>query len=109
MNFIVENKESKVMIRCHVEKLDTLNAPELKSHFLHQSKQLFSHFIVDLSRVKYCDSSGLSALLVGNRLAKEKNAEMILFGLQPSVEKIISISQLDTVFSIVSTENDIIN
>ena len=34
---------------------------------------------------------------------------MILFGLQPSVEKIISISQLDTVFNIVSTENDIIN
>ena len=76
MNFIVENKESKVIIRCHVEKLDTLNAPELKSHFLHQSKQLFSHFIVDLSRVKYCDSSGLSALLVGNRLAKEKKSKM---------------------------------
>lgn len=109
MNFIVENKENKVMIRCHVEKLDTLNAPELKSYFLHQSKQKFSHFIVDLSRVKYCDSSGLSALLVGNRLAKEKNSKMTLFGLQPSVEKIISISQLDTVFNIVSTENDIIN
>ncbi|MEC8004940.1 MAG: STAS domain-containing protein, partial [Bacteroidota bacterium] len=66
-------------------------------------------FIVDLSRVKYCDSSGLSALLVGNRLAKEKKSKMTLFGLQPSVEKIISISQLDTVFNIVSTENDIIN
>ena len=89
MNFIVENKESKVMIRCHVEKLDTLNAPELKSHFLHQSKQLFSHFIVDLSRVKYCDSSGLSALLVGNRLAKEKKSKMILFfsPLQQNIKK----------------------
>ena len=109
MNFIIENNEEKVIIRCHVEKLDTLNAPELKSHFLHQSQQNFSHFIVDLSRVKYCDSSGLSALLVGNRLAKEKKSKMVLFGLQPSVKKIISISQLDTVFNIVSTENDIIN
>ena len=109
MNFVVENKESKVIIRCHVEKLDTLNAPELKSHFLHQSKQLFSHFIVDLSRVKYCDSSGLSALLVGNRIAKEHDSQLIIFGLQPAVEKIISISQLDTVFNIVSTEQDIIN
>lgn len=109
MNFIIENNKEKVIIRCHVEKLDTLNAPELKSHFLHQSQQTFSHFIVDLSRVKYCDSSGLSALLVGNRLAKEKKSKMVLFGLQPSVKKIISISQLDTVFNIVSTENDIIN
>lgn len=109
MNFIIESFEMKVFIRCHVEKLDTLNAPELKSHFLHQSMQNFSHFIVDLTRVKYCDSSGLSALLVGNRLAKEKNFKMILFGLQPSVEKIISISQLDTVFNIVSREKDITN
>ncbi len=109
MNFVVENNEKKMVIRCHVEKLDTFNAPELKSHFLHQSKQLFSHFIVDLSKVKYCDSSGLSALLVGNRIAKENNSKMVIFGLQPAVEKIISISQLDTVFNIVSTENDITN
>ena len=86
-----------------------MNAPELKSHFLHESKQLSSHFVVDLRKVKYCDSSGLSALLVGNRIAKEHDSQLIIFGLQPAVEKIISISQLDTVFNIVSTEQDIIN
>ena len=28
-----------------------------------------------LKNVKYCDSSGLSALLVGNRILKEKEAK----------------------------------
>ena len=106
MNFIIESFEMKVIIRCHVEKLDTLNAPELKSHFLHQSMQNFSHFIVDLSRVKYCDSSGLSALLVGNRLAKENEGKLTIFGLNPAVEKIISISQLDTILNIVKDEKN---
>ena len=109
MSFTIEHKENLTFIRCNVDKLDTLNAPELKSHFLHESKQLSSHFVVDLRKVKYCDSSGLSALLVGNRIAKEYDSQLIIFGLQPAVEKIISISQLDTVFNIVSTEQDIIN
>jgi anti-anti-sigma factor len=53
---------------------------------------------------KYCDSSGLSALLVGNRIVKEKEGFLNIFGLNPMVEKIISISQLDTVFNITDNE-----
>jgi anti-anti-sigma factor len=57
-----------------------------------------------LSQAKYCDSSGLSALLVGNRIVKEKEGSLKIFGLNPMVEKIISISQLDTVFNITDNE-----
>ena len=35
------------------------------------NKQGERNIIVDLSTVKYCDSSGLSALLIGDRLCKE--------------------------------------
>ena len=62
------------------------------------------NFLIDLSLVKYCDSSGLSALLVGNRIIKEKEGSLNIFGLNPMVEKIISISQLDTVFNISNNE-----
>ena len=82
-----------------------MNAPESKSHFLHLSKTGSSSFILDLTNVQYCDSSGLSALLVGNRLAKENNGEFIIFGLQPAVEKIIAISQLDSILHIVKNED----
>ena len=57
-----------------------------------------------MSQAKYCDSSGLSALLVGNRIVKEKEGSLKIFGLNPMVEKIISISQLDTVFNISDNE-----
>jgi anti-anti-sigma factor len=68
------------------------------------SKSGNNDFVLDLSNVKYCDSSGLSALLVGNRLAKENDGKLTIFGINPAVEKIISISQLDTILNIASDE-----
>ena len=93
-------------MRCLSDKLDALVSPELKTLFLHHSNKGVVDFIVDLSHVKYCDSSGLSALLVGNRIINEKEGSLNLFGLNPMVEKIISISQLDTVFNIHDIEEN---
>tara|TARA_B100000780_G_scaffold275667_1_gene242736 strand:+ start:682 stop:1020 length:339 start_codon:yes stop_codon:yes gene_type:complete len=104
LNFKIEDKGNLVIVRCVSEKLDSLIAPEFKTLFLHHSNNGCISFVIDLSQVKYCDSSGLSALLVGNRIIKEKEGSLNLFGLNPMVEKIISISQLDTVFNISDTE-----
>ena len=72
MNFKVENNKNHTTFRCSFEKLDSLVAPELKALFLDQSNKGSNTFVVDLSQIKYCDSSGLSALLVGNRILKDK-------------------------------------
>lgn len=106
MNFSVEEVEQNKLIRCSNEKLDAIISPELKSQFLILSKSGINNFILDLSNVRYCDSSGLSALLVGNRLAKENKGKLIIFGLNPAVEKIISISQLDTILNIAANEEN---
>ena len=104
MNFKIEDKGNITIVRCVSEKLDSLIAPELKTLFPHHSNKGCINFIIDLSQAKYCDSSGLSALLVGNRIVKEKEGSLNIFGLNPMVEKIISISQLDTVFNITDNE-----
>tara|TARA_B110001450_G_scaffold217741_1_gene211884 strand:- start:125 stop:463 length:339 start_codon:yes stop_codon:yes gene_type:complete len=104
LNFKIEEKKNLTVIRCVSEKLDSLIASEFKTIFLHSSNNGCKNFIIDLSLVKYCDSSGLSALLVGNRIVKEKEGSLNIFGLNPMVEKIISISQLDTVFNISDNE-----
>jgi anti-sigma B factor antagonist len=106
LNFKVENNKNHILIRCKIEKLDAIVSPELKAIFLHHSNDGIKNFIVDLSEVIYCDSSGLSSLLVGNRILKEKVGFLIIFGLNPMVEKIINISQLDTVLKIYDNENN---
>jgi anti-sigma B factor antagonist len=58
------------------------------------------NIILDLSNCRYCDSSGLSAILVANRLCKNANGTFVLTGLNDAVERLITISQLDTVLNI---------
>lgn len=93
------------IIKIDAEKLDTLLAPDLKSEFVVLEKSGTKSVIVDLTETKYCDSSGLSALLVGNRLFKE-NGKLVLFGLQPNVKKLIEISQLHNVLNIADNQED---
>ena len=61
--------------------------------------------IVDMQAVKYVDSSGLSALLVGNRSFGETGA-FVLFNVTDHVMKLISISQLDKVMTIVAGQEE---
>ncbi|MBD00618.1 MAG: anti-anti-sigma factor [Crocinitomicaceae bacterium] len=104
LNFKIEEKKNLIILRCVSDKLDSFTSSELKTLFLHHSNNGCKNFIIDLSLAKYCDSSGLSALLVGNRIIKEKEGSLNIFGLNPMVKKIISISQLDTVFNISNNE-----
>ena len=99
MAISTEKNDGFSLIKVSDEKLDTMVAPDLKSEFVLLEKSGEDYVIVDLTDAKYCDSSGLSALLVGNRLLKGKGG-LILFGLQPNVKKLVEISQLHTVLNI---------
>ena len=108
-DFLKEFTKEFSLVKCNQEKLDTILAPELKSHLVVLDKSGTSNYVIDLTDVKYCDSSGLSALLVGNRFANNSNGCFVIFGLQPSVEKIITISQLHNVLNITLTEQEAID
>lgn len=100
MQFTLDRQEKYNTIKFNQEKLDSTIAPELKSEFLAIADQGVPNIIVDLSEVKYIDSSGLSALLVGNRIFGEINGAFILTGVSDHAMKLITISQLDKVLTI---------
>jgi anti-anti-sigma factor len=86
--------------------LDSSIAPDLKATFLKINGDNTNRILLDLSNVKYCDSSGLSAILIGHRLCRDSGGNFVLCGLQNAVSKIISIAQLDKVFSIADNLDD---
>ncbi len=67
------------------------------------------NIILDLSEVKYTDSSGLSALLVGNRILHEDGGIFVLTSLSDHTAKLIKISQLDSVLNILPTVEEAID
>ncbi len=97
MDFNIENKKQCTVISIETEKLDTHIAPSLKSELVLISGKGERNIILDLKRCQYCDSSGLSAILVANRLCKNAGGTFVLCGLNEAVERLITISQLDTV------------
>lgn len=103
MEFKIEKLVSHTLIQVLEEKLDTHIAPTLKSELVLISGNGEKNIILDLSKCRYCDSSGLSAILVANRLCKNANGVFVLTGLNDAVERLITISQLDTVLNITNS------
>jgi anti-anti-sigma factor len=103
MEFKIEKQVNHTLIQVLEEKLDTHIAPTLKSELVLVSGNGEKSIILDLSKCRYCDSSGLSAILVANRLCKNANGTFVLTGLNDAVERLITISQLDTVLNITKT------
>ncbi len=109
MDFKVTKKDKYTLIEVLVDKLDTNISPSLKSELVLISGNGENNIILDLSKCRYCDSSGLSAILVANRLCKNTNGTFVLTGLQTAVERLITISQLDTVLKITFTVNQAVD
>lgn len=93
----ITKKDSYTILAVLPDKFDAQIAPTVKAELTEIAAANEKNIILDLSNCRYCDSSGLSAILVANRLCKNAGGKFILCGLQETVERLISISQLDTI------------
>jgi anti-anti-sigma factor len=106
MDFKIDKRDSYTLIKVLAEKLDTHIAPAIKSELVLIAGNGEKNMVIDLSQCRYCDSSGLSAILLANRLCRNAKGNFVLTGLQTAVERLISISQLDTVLTITDTVDE---
>ena len=109
MKFTVDKHEKYVLLKLNESKLNSLVTPQLKSELILINTEGQRNIIMDLSQIKFADSSGLSSLLVGHRLCKNATGVFILSGLNEAVARLIAISQLDTVLSIVPTTEEAVD
>ncbi|MBK9478537.1 MAG: STAS domain-containing protein [Bacteroidetes bacterium] len=109
MNFQIEKKEKYTLIKVLIEKLDNNVSPSLKSELVVLTTEGVKNIVMDLTAVRYCDSSGLSAILVANRLCKNANGSFVLCSIQEAVKKLISISQLDSILKITNTVDEAVD
>ncbi len=105
--FETENHRGRVLLRLNTEKLDSQISPQIKAEFLIICQSPLRKLIVDMSSVKSCDSSGLSSLLVAERLMRELKGEIHLIIPNPDVRNLFKITQLEKVFSIHVSADDL--
>jgi len=104
MKYLVEKKDEYAVLTLTEENLNSVKAPILKSEFLGLKNSGIDNVILNLEQVKYVDSSGLSAILTGNRLWSEDKKSFVLTGINhPSVKTLITVSRLDSILTIAAT------
>jgi anti-sigma B factor antagonist len=103
MDFAKTKFEDYTLISVLSDRLDTHIAPDLKTELVLLNSAGVKNIILDVNNCTYCDSSGLSAILVANRLCEDALGTFILTGLQADFDQIIRISMLHTVLTITPT------
>jgi len=109
MKYAIDKKEKYAIMSLHEENLNSLLAPDLKSEFVIFRNEGIRNLILDLTNVKYVDSSGLSAILTGNRLWKDFGLFILTGVTQPAVKKLIEISRLDSILHVIPTPSEAID
>lgn len=104
MKYQIDKHELYTVFTLEEEKLDSTLSPELKSELVALQTQGTQNLILNLSHTKYADSSGLSALLTGNRTYTEAGGAFILSEVTPFVDKLLTISQLNNVLTILASD-----
>ena len=103
MKYTLDKHEQYCKFKPNEDKIDSTRAPVFKSEFVTMQAEGVKNVILDLSDVRYMDSSGLSALLVGNRIFSESGGILVICQVGEHVMKLVSISQLDKVLNILPT------
>ncbi len=70
-----------------------------------QSTQLW---IIDLASVDFMDSAGLVSLIKGLKLARQSGCRLVICNVPTPVRLILELTQLDSVFEIFHTYEDIL-
>lgn len=107
--YTIEQKDKYTLVTLLEDKFTAKVAPDLKTEMVMLNSIGTKNIVFDLGKTSYCDSSGLSVILVANRVCKENNGVLVICNLKPAVSKLIDISQLTSVLNITPTLNEAVD
>ena len=85
--------------------IDFANSPEVRQSVLREIRESrASRVVVNLSQVRYIDSSGVASLVEGLKASRDLGSRFILFGLSTSAREVLQLSRLLKVFEVYDTE-----
>jgi anti-sigma B factor antagonist len=106
MNINRRQHNSWHIITIAEERLDAHNSQEFKEFLSSLFEEGVTRMVIDLSIVRFIDSSGLGALVSGFKNALSKQGELRLASLQPQVRSMFELTRLHRVFDIFPSCDD---
>jgi anti-sigma B factor antagonist len=90
-------------------EIDVATAPEFHASLAELIAEGRAILIVDMSEVSFIDSTGLGVLVSAEKESRAAGHELRLVVTQPHITKLLALTGLDEVFTIVSSTQDAVN
>lgn len=100
LNYNTQTRDGILIFLVEEEKITHDLYIDVKEAILLQIAEGYNKIVLDLSKVKEIDSSGLGALLFGKRQAGGNDGDLKLVGASETVQSMIRIAQLSRVFDL---------
>jgi anti-sigma B factor antagonist len=85
--------------------IDLANSPEVRKALLKELKELKTpRVVMNLSKVRYIDSSGVASLVEGLKASRDSGSRFILYGLSTSAREVLQLSRLLKIFEVYDDE-----
>ncbi|MFC1670885.1 STAS domain-containing protein [Spirochaetota bacterium] len=107
MNIGFRDTGKHKIIEVHGE-VDLYNVSELKKALFSITDGTNPSVVVDMKNVNYMDSSGIGALVAGQKKMRTHNGKFALINIHEDVLNILKLATLDRFFTIYDTEEDLV-
>ena len=85
--------------------IDFANSPVVRDSLLREIRESRTpRVVVNLSQVRYIDSSGVASLVEALKASRDLGSRFILFGLSSAAREVLQLSRLVNVFDICENE-----
>ena len=85
--------------------IDLANSPAVRKALLKEIRDSRTpRVVMNLSNVRYIDSSGVASLVEGLKAARDVGSRFILFGLSTSAREVLQLSRLLKIFEVYDNE-----
>jgi len=88
-----------------VGDIDLANSPQIRKAVLHEIREeRAAKVVMNLTKVRYIDSSGVASLVEGLKASRDAGSRFILFGLSPAAREVLQLSRLLKIFEVYDNE-----
>ena len=108
MEIPVDNIGSVAVAMVPIDELDASNAEEFKRDMT-PVLQANTKLVLDLSRLRFVDSSGLGAMLSCLRQLSAKNGDLKLSGMSKQVRGLFELVRMHRIFDIYETKEEAVH
>jgi anti-sigma B factor antagonist len=108
MTYTKEIKNDKLILRLSGDLIGEQNSNEILPVVTEAIQQNVLNCLIDISNVRYINSSGIGILITVLTKFRNKGGEVYLMKPSETVQKLLVITKLNAIFQIVQTENEIV-